>query len=59
MIEKMGKDSDSFYGTLESDTQTLLGMEKKHKIYIYLFPDDITNLYRNIRQKAIDIIMQL
>ncbi|MEH6764459.1 MAG: RNA-binding domain-containing protein [Aequorivita antarctica] len=59
MIEKMGNDSDSFYGTLESDTQTLLGMEKKHKIYIYLFPDDLSNLYRNIRQKAIDIIMQL
>ncbi len=47
------------YGTMKDDTQSLLGMEKKLDVYIYTFPDNFNSLYRNIRQKAIDLLMKL
>lgn len=45
--------------TLQTDTQTLLGEGKKYPMYIYLFPYNFINLYGNIRQKAIDILMKI
>lgn len=47
------------YGTMKDDTQSLLGMKKKLDVYIYTFPDNFNSLYRNIRQKAIDLLMKL
>ena len=47
------------YAVLETDTQALLDYEKKFSMYIYLFPYNFINLYGNIRQKAIDLLMLL
>lgn len=47
------------YGTMKVDSKALLGTKKKHDLYIYTFPFNFTNLYRNIRQRAIDILMKI
>ncbi|AUC84816.1 ATP-binding protein [Polaribacter sp. ALD11] len=52
-------ESPNSYATIKSDTKLLLGMKKKHDLYIYTFPDNFNSLYRNIRQKAIDILMRI
>ncbi|WP_281847084.1 AlbA family DNA-binding domain-containing protein [Olleya namhaensis] len=57
-LERFIGDPNS-YGTMKSDTKSMLGMEKAHELYIYTFPDNFNSLYRNIRQRAIDILMKL
>lgn len=57
-LERLLSDPNS-YGTMKVDSQSLLGMKEKHDLYIYTFPDNFNSLYRNIRQKAIDILMKL
>lgn len=47
------------YGTMKTDAKSLLGMKEAHDLYIYTFPDNFNSLYRNIRQKAIDILMKI
>ncbi|PVW15306.1 AlbA family DNA-binding domain-containing protein [Marixanthomonas spongiae] len=59
MIKNMGDDLNSSYGILETNTKALLGMEKEHTIFLYFFPDDFERLYRAIKQKLIDILMQI
>lgn len=58
-LDKMENDSNSAFAILKSDTQILLEMEKNYPVYLYLFEDNFTNLYRSIRQKAIDILMEI
>ncbi|WP_291134814.1 ATP-binding protein [Flavobacterium sp. UBA7663] len=58
ILEKLNQDPNS-YITIKTDTKSLLGMEKKHDLYIYTFPDNFNTLYRNIRQKAIDELMKI
>lgn len=57
-LERLNGDPNS-YGTMKSDTKALLGMKKSHDLYIYTFPDNFNSMYRNIRQKAIDILMKI
>ncbi|GGH45533.1 AlbA family DNA-binding domain-containing protein [Mangrovimonas yunxiaonensis] len=57
-LERFIGDPNS-YGTMKSDTKSMLGMEKAHDLYIYTFPDNFNSLYRNIRQRAIDILMKI
>ena len=57
-LEQLNSDPNS-YGTMKTDAKTLLGMKKAHALYIYTFPENINSLYRNIRQKAIDILMKI
>lgn len=57
-LERLLVDPNS-YGTMESDTKSLLGMEKNYPIFIYTFPDNWKALYSNIRQKAIDLLMKV
>ncbi|MBU2905105.1 ATP-binding protein [Arenibacter algicola] len=58
-IDRFKGKTDSTYATLQTNTQALLDMDKKHDLYLYLFYDNFINLYRNIRQKAIDILMKI
>ena len=57
-LERLLSDPNS-YGTMKVDSQSLLGMKEKHDLYIYTFPDNFNSLYRNIRQKAIEILIKL
>lgn len=57
-LERLLIDPNS-YGTIESNTKELLGMDKIHTIYIFTFPDNWKALYNNIRQKAIDLLMKV
>lgn len=57
-LERLLSEPNS-YGTMKVDSQSLLGMKQKHDLYIYTFPDNFNSLYRNIRQKAIDILMKI
>lgn len=57
-LEHLLTDPNS-YGTMKVDSQSLLGMKENHDLYLYTFPDNFNSLYRNIRQKAIDILMKL
>ena len=57
-LDRLNSDPNS-YGTMKTDAKTLLGMKKAHDLYIYTFPDNFSSLYRNIRQKAIDILMKI
>ncbi|KAF2327605.1 ATP-binding protein [Flavobacterium nitrogenifigens] len=57
-LDQLNSDPNS-YGTMKTDAKELLDMEKAHDLYIYTFPDNINSLYRNIRQKAIDILMKI
>lgn len=58
-LEKLEAEPDGTYATLKSDTKTLLNYEKKADIFIYFFADNFIELYGNIRQKAIDILMKV
>lgn len=51
-------DPNAGYATMETSTKDL-GYEKDHKMFVYVFPDSFQNLYRSIRQKAIDILMEI
>lgn len=53
------KNEPNSYGIMKTDSKTLLGMQKKHILFLYVFPDNYYSLYRNIRQKAIDLLMKL
>lgn len=57
-LERLKDDPNSF-GTMKSDTKTMLDMDKEFDLYIYTFPDNFSSLYRNIRQKAIDLLMKI
>jgi len=57
-FERFKNEPDS-YGTMKTDAKTLLGMKKRHDLFLYVFPDNYHSLYRNIRQKAIDLLMKL
>lgn len=50
---------DTSYATLKTDTKTLLDLDYTKDLYLYLFYDNFINLYKNIRQKAIDILMKI
>ncbi|WP_405199069.1 helix-turn-helix domain-containing protein [Christiangramia sp. LLG6405-1] len=56
-IERITADGGTNIATGTTDTQRLLGMDEKHELYIYYFEDDFRTMYRNIRQKAIDLLM--
>lgn len=58
-LEKLEVEPDGTYATMKSDTKTLMDHEKKIDLFIYFFPDNFTELYGNIRQKAIDILMKI
>ena len=56
-IERVTAGGGTNIATGTTDTQRLLGMDKKYDLYIYYFEDDFRTMYRNIRQKAIDLLM--
>ncbi len=56
-IERVTDGDGTKIATGTTDTQRLLGMNKKYDLYIYYFEDDFRTMYRNIRQKAIDLLM--
>ncbi len=58
-LEKLETEPNGTYATMKSDTKTLLNHEKKVDLFIYFFPDNFIDLYGNIRQKAIDILMKI
>ncbi|MBU2905803.1 ATP-binding protein [Arenibacter algicola] len=58
-IERVTAGGGTNIATGKTDTQRLLGMDKKYDLYIYYFEDDFRTMYRNIRQKAIDLLMSV
>ncbi|WP_378187513.1 ATP-binding protein [Aquimarina sp. W85] len=58
LLERIGNNPD-FYLTFKTDTVSALDMERKRDLYIYLFAENIIMLYKNIRQKAIDLLMEI
>lgn len=58
-LEKLEAEPDGTYATMKSDTKTLMNHEKKVDLFIYFFPDNFIELYGNIRQKAIDLLMKI
>lgn len=53
------KENPNSYATIKTNSNNIVDMEKKFEMYIYLFPDNYMNLYKNIRQQAIDLIMKI
>jgi len=58
-LERIGENVTSSIATMETSSKNLIETEKEYPMYIYIFPDDFINLYRNIRQKAIDLLMMI
>lgn len=58
-LEHIKQKPKSFIAVLNTDTQTALELDFKKDLFIYLFPENILTVYKNIRQKAIDILMEL
>jgi hypothetical protein len=58
-LEKLEAEPEGTYATMKSDSKTLLNSDKKYDLFIYFFPDNFIDLYGNIRQKAIDILMKI
>lgn len=58
-IERVTAGGGTNIATGTTDTQRLLGMDKKYDLYIYYFEDDFRTMYRNICQKAIDLLMSV
>lgn len=58
-IENLKNELDG-YGTIKMSVKDVLpNYEKDYPVYGYLFKDNFRNLYQNIRQKLIDLIMGL
>lgn len=55
---RMVNDSSTGFALLKTPSKQL-GFEKDFIMYIYIFPDNFRNLYRNIRQKTIDLLMEI
>lgn len=58
-IERVTAGGGTNIATGTTDTQRLLGMDKKYDLFIYYFEDDFRTMYKNIRQKAIDLLMSV
>lgn len=56
-LDRIGENVTSSIVTMETSSKNIIKTEKEITIYIYFFPDNFINLYRNIRQKAIDLLM--
>jgi hypothetical protein len=58
-IEQLNLNKKQCYGTVESNSKELLEMEKAYPLFIYFFPENLENVYKNVRQKTIDILMKI
>lgn len=58
-LEQIKSKPKSFILVLNTDTQSALDLDFKRDLFLYLFPENVLNVYKNIRQKAIDILMEL
>ncbi|RUA17524.1 MAG: ATP-binding protein [Flavobacteriia bacterium] len=58
-LEKFSGQTDTSFATMKTDSKTVLDMEKSFDLYVYFFYDNFINLYKNIRQKAIDLLMKV
>lgn len=59
LVEQIKERPKSFIAILNTDTQEALNLDFKKDLFLYLFPENILNVYKNIRQKAIDILMEI
>jgi len=55
-VERLQIDTDR-YAKFEMSSKQVFPEKKDYPLTVYLFPDTMLNLYRNIKQKAIDILM--
>jgi hypothetical protein len=58
-IEQIEKNPKSFFITMKTNTQDTLDLDFRKDLFLYLFPENIVNTYRNIRQKTIEILMEI
>ncbi len=57
-IEKSNLNA-ALYGITETNTKELFGMKEEHPLFVYFFPENFENIYKNIRQKTIDVLMKI
>ena len=58
-FEDMRTNQFTGFAIMESNSKDIAGTEKMHPMYIYIFTENFASLYASIRQKAIDLLMEL
>lgn len=59
-VQDMAANSNMRFGTIKGSSKTLMPWYsgKETQVHIYIFPDDLINTVRRIRQKAIDLVIE-
>lgn len=58
-LENLNEKKDTVFATMKTDSMTVFKAQKNIDLYVYVFYDNFINLYKNIRQKAIDLLMKI